>query len=734
MFTIDEFWAILEFLKSGATESTELDRSVFSAALSEKSKTQSYFSTVLDQQSFSTQDYLRLKNFFVDWYSTFKTILASQKTASDPHSLPAKHIEELFRSFGYTQSLEELSSAAKVNFFLDLVNLYKIKGTPLCISRVLSYFGLKQVELVEYWLQKNESGNLVFRAELAVPTVVPISLGSYDISFHDAVAGDPHWLLTESQIETLVATNKINLPSKSPYFGIRAYYGVGDLSKIIACLERRIQDDYLKWKNTGTKVTEIYLKLIKTNVSLMELYLSCCYLLINAFGAPKGTIGNPFLCYNGPETSDWAEVFELYDSYIVRPSSRQERKEKYEEWTALFTRPVSENFLKYAIDPGEKLQEINSSLKEELDSWVASGTAETLLAYFLNELSSWLESNIYAETSNLSLYTVGSGSLSNLYKVLNFFKPYRARMQFSYILHTDNPLLDSLIQEDVVEERYSEIAVDWDNADALPGIYPGWQPSGRTVVSDPSLGEGRIKNIYVDSGGSIKAVWYDSTSEESTTIVSNPPAGSHRVYNVYLTNEEMLPQGKKLVVEFESTPVSSPGTATTVISLPPTGDYMISEMHMSTSGFVVISYESIPASWSLDSTAALYYSRNTYDTGSFFDKGASMDWSWKNRTGFFEYISQELFSIYNCHPPDSTCYVSYGYEFADSTNLVSYYQYGGFTNFDCGWCFDTPFANDLCLLTVMYTLREVTISSSGATSVPITVSPPDFYGNSDGVT
>ena len=130
MFTIDDLWKIMLYLKDG-TISPGLDGLTSSLATSEREISKAFFEQILDQNTFVSNDYRRLRTMLIDWYSSHKTIATTQKYASDVHRLPNKHLSELFRSFGFPLGLDIVPLSSKANFFLDLVNFYK-KNVYIC--------------------------------------------------------------------------------------------------------------------------------------------------------------------------------------------------------------------------------------------------------------------------------------------------------------------------------------------------------------------------------------------------------------------------------------------------------------------------------------------------------------------------------------------------------------------------------------------------------------------------
>ena len=148
MFTIDDLWKVFKVLQGDEDEVTTLSDSFKSLIKSEKTVTTTLFENVIDQAAYNSGDYSRIRSFLVDWYTSLKSIATLQKEVSaDLFSLPDSDLDELFRSFGYDHSTDltfgngvQLNTN-KVNLFFDLVNLYKIKGTPESIIRVLRYYG-----------------------------------------------------------------------------------------------------------------------------------------------------------------------------------------------------------------------------------------------------------------------------------------------------------------------------------------------------------------------------------------------------------------------------------------------------------------------------------------------------------------------------------------------------------------------------------------------------------------
>jgi len=364
MFTLANFWQILNFLDGTSTLS--LDSNTRILAPSEQGVAKNLFENTIDQIVFASDDYKRLKDFLVNWYASHRTIITTQKQANDIFSLPEDQLDELLHSFGFTFATTPLSFLTKANFFLDLVNLYKVKGTPQTLIDVLQYYGLSDIDLAEYWLEKNSGGDLIFRSERYLPPGV-LDIAFANIDFDIMTRDDPHWRLGESQILRLVDINKIALPSKSPYFSIRPRYNLTLLKTILSIVQRHVQDDYDTYSSGGTLSRDIKLTEVNIYASFLELYLSCDYVFNEIYDHTDST-DDRFYCYDGTSiistaviVNQWENRTKRLTSPLTQNVSRETWNEKMDAFYDLFTRQMVNNFFDIN-DPGDLLRVMNSSL------------------------------------------------------------------------------------------------------------------------------------------------------------------------------------------------------------------------------------------------------------------------------------------------------------------------------------------------------------------------------------
>lgn len=699
MFTILDFINLMKYFKGETVES--LDANLIITAEDSKAKATTLFNESIDLVCHTTDDYKRLKNFLINWYASLRTFPAVMKNTTDIRSLPEEYLNELIRSFGYTNSLTEMIKTNKIDFFYDLVNLYKIKGTPEAIERVLSYFGIPEVELVEYWLKYDDSGNLVFHPVRISEAI--ISTVAHNIPF-DAIATDPHWMLTADQVNQLFLTNKIAFPSKSPYFGLRPVSEIigGHITPTLAILTRMVLDEYQGYIGGVDPVKNIGLTQLQCISSLMDLYLASIYAFNSLYNKTIDSTDLSTIVYNGSMSLSNTEIITLYDTLTQREycTTRDQLETNKNLFNLNFTKLRSENFLTLFTTAGTVLSSSNPDLKNIIDTYNLSNNGEEVLKLLLKDLTSWCREHISEGIVNLSSLVLGFGALGYLTDAINFFKPYRARlMSFENIFRIKSPLNDALIAKDVLSTTFLETIVDFDTADSEPGYDLDWEPTGSIVYSTPPTDlSRRIVDLFVDSTGVVRCNFMDSTAWTgiSSVVYSEPNVGEYRVLNIYL--EDLVGGSKKLYVDYNDTPETIGGIKSIVRSLAPAGFYTILDIYMNDLFQFSAVYDATAVTWPIDSTSRIYYSRISYDCGSFFDIGASCDQP-PNEPPHDLIIRETIPDIYNYHTLDSTSDTTASLTMDivyDSTSgeMVEINCDGGWENFDGCGVFDAPAFND----------------------------------------
>jgi len=478
-YNINKFWEILEEIQSGTGDLTEAVKAI---AKNEQASANRFIELVIDQISYNTPDWQRLRRFFRDWYASHRTLTTFQSNISDVYQMPNDQLDELFRSFGYNYSsslrnpVTNEAPLNKVNFFLDLVNLYKRKGTPQGLVDVLQYYGITDVDIYELQLQFDDrvlkdSTDLIFKGRVAAGTtgdLTPIYL-----AFNFLTDRDPHWLQTESQIRQLYNLNKINFPSQSPYFAVKPLFDEEATDAATGILTRQIQNQYTTWDNAGQPdegtiavlPQNAVISILGETVSVLTLYLSTIYTFNKEF-----TVGAPasrFICYDGTNTVAADIIDEFRTLTEQKLTSRAQQKANWIQYLDLFSRVISLNFLQSHEDGGDYLAILHPSVKTALDNLATDNIS--VLGSLLNDLGEWVRNNISYGFINMSYILFGLESLfGNLKDVIEFFKPYRARIVPLETIQFTNRLFNSIIVEDSFSFDANIDVHDFITGDSIP--------------------------------------------------------------------------------------------------------------------------------------------------------------------------------------------------------------------------------------------------------------------------
>ena len=97
----------------------------------------------------------------------------------------------------------------------------------------------------------------------------------------------------------------------------------------------------------------------------------------------------------------------------------------------------------------------------------------------------------------------------------------------------------------------------------------------------------------------------------------------------------------------------------------------------------------VGGTWKRVDPTLQYYQRETFDTGSKFDDGSSID-----KNDFHFEVSEITQERLNTHPEDSSYYNNDHADLGTVGSVHTITTSGGFTRLDTGWKFDSPFNND----------------------------------------
>jgi hypothetical protein len=620
---INLFWEIFKSVSGGTGNITD---ALDAIAKSDRTKLEDYFSNVVDQSSFLTSDYNRLRKLIIDLFATHRSLATSSLRASDVHSMSNSDLDELFRSFGYPHStslrdFDENPLEQKIQFFLDLVNLYKVKGTPQSLVDVLQYYGVTEVDIYEFFLKKSSPSSLYFEGKVVAGTTTnPI-----DITFPylNLTQGDPHWLYTADQILELDKNSKVNLPSKTPYIGVQPIVEVDSFE--MTTIVRRCHDEFDYYRATGTVPTaSAEITYIGELRSFLELYLSSVYMFNKLFSVGRDTLR--FMCYDGTSSDPEIIKAEFDELLNVVPTSRLDQKQKYAQFLDQFTRtqstPTYNDFLVNSNSASYWLGTIAPDIKAQLDS---AGEPLEVLYSLLKDMALWVRANIGYGFVNFGFILFGIQEFfKTLSPAINFFKPYRARILLLEQLQVKSRIPNSIVIEDAFDFYGEQTVHDFITGNSIPCC--GTSPIDSTSTS---ICSGEIVNqCKREFTGAIppvmnwRGIWQSGIAYSINDVVPDLNGNQYICTQVHVSNDQ---------------------------TKPPTG----------------LSYSSF---WSListvvcDSTAVgRYYSRDTFDCGSAFDYGAVVSGADDVEITYEETIHDHLV----CPPADTT-----GFVYSEITNLV----------------------------------------------------------------
>jgi len=476
---------------------SKLGKPVITASLSDLSSSNILFEKTIDQLSFNTSDWNKIRKLVIDWYTALKTMVSVQKNVSDLYGMPDEHLDEAFRSKGFLFSTQ-LSNYGldinynKVNFYYDLVNLYKQKGSPRTLLNTLTYFGFPNIELLEYFTYVRRSTQKVeFHSTSSDYTGKWYSTQTDILPYDEVTQWDPHYLTSEKSIVYGQNNNGLHLPTKSPYFSLRHFINVNDYVKLMTFISRRVQDQYQAWAQSilSTKVDppkELYIESCTMDASVLELYLSCVYTYYRYYGtevnikhptnpiwdtsSQLGDHGENFLCYDGTDAS-YLNIIEDFKEYLENyPLTRDDIKNNQEYFLDKFSRLTSTNFLQNEKVAGKVLELINPELFKRINDLYDINPETIVLGNLLEDLMKWVSSYLSIALPHLNFVLFGTLEFKRIMSpLLDFFKPYHARLlAYDMAFVEDDRNTESVIVEDAPEDHIVEVTLDWDTCNSKP--------------------------------------------------------------------------------------------------------------------------------------------------------------------------------------------------------------------------------------------------------------------------
>jgi len=449
-----------------------------------------FFAKFVQLPSFTGYDSDNLFDFVLHWYAAARTVITLHKNTSDPYTLDDESINEYIKSMGFIYP-EYIPANNKPTFLLELANLYKIKGSPQALVKLLQFLNYTDLRLLEYWLVSDETvSTLTYDMDFEYDdSVLPKQLlfvgkqvermltdqplevrYTYD-QFKEKIK-DAHWFLNEYQIQHLNANLKLSLPSLTPFFGLFNCQYITKWFETYAIISRLVKQEYQDYIDNGV-VYRIHLLRDFGNISLLECMLALWWSFYVQFGyidpvtnevnSEKFATLIPdeqkaHLCYvvdiaNQLNTDTFTDDFNSV--FKAKPKTRSELRAKLQEYKDKFLHKWNYSILPNPQDIRTLLETINP----DLFNWLYSKHTDNL-KHTINELWGVLDYITGALDLALSVFSnilVFEGT--KIYNVINFFKPIYARLiNVAYLLEISTTF-DTIVTDDNVHMNIYQYAI-----------------------------------------------------------------------------------------------------------------------------------------------------------------------------------------------------------------------------------------------------------------------------------
>jgi hypothetical protein len=365
----EKFQEYFEFLKDKKeVDNTSLVDKHKAYLYDERQSCEKFFSKHIELYTYNSFDTELLNGLIKDWYSTLKVINKETNYSKNPYFASSEYLDNIIKSLGIDFP-DLLSLYVKPAFSVDIVNLYKIKGTYGSIKSALKYFYLIPVELYEVWLEEDlklypqnpNDTDLFFKS-------YPIRRNelrrtSFDIEFKNEfeyyTKKDPHWYYQKDDILKIIKNpdknDGLELPSLTPYLKIVAAPDLNAFYRQLTHLTKIIHEEYNYYqanKNDSSFSFDphrlLYHEQSGKFLSLLETFLGLGYIWTKRYGKFENNEanGNILLSNIDLDLTEYPEDSSIYD-YVTRFYEYQKLKDI---WVDVHQRPVDKTSEKFTYN------------------------------------------------------------------------------------------------------------------------------------------------------------------------------------------------------------------------------------------------------------------------------------------------------------------------------------------------------------------------------------------------
>lgn len=248
----DEVNSALERILTEYSRFLELDSNISILAYSEREKTKKFFEKVVDQSVYFNPDSLKLRRYFIDWYASHRTEITKAKQSSDLYLLTNEELNEFMLSYGFPYPRHIISRGNRIQFLSNLINNYKKKGTSEAIANIVSLYGLRNVNISEWWIRYDKRREKPYFAKSNV--IHPENLRSdksleIEKSYDEFILNNPHWQMTYDELhnEFIKPNNLISLPSITNIVSIETHSNLTEMELAAAVYQRKLAETLDFW-------------------------------------------------------------------------------------------------------------------------------------------------------------------------------------------------------------------------------------------------------------------------------------------------------------------------------------------------------------------------------------------------------------------------------------------------------------------------------------------------------
>jgi hypothetical protein len=145
------------------------------------------------------------------------------------------------------------------------------------------------------------------------------------------------------------------------------------------------------------------------------------------------------------------------DEILEPPISRLDQKTRIEYLKTIWEYPTTLYFLQNEIDAENILSVLSPEIKEYCDLKISISEENDLIYSLISTLNDWIKIYISTDVPSIIIFILGFSYDNEINKIIDFFKPYRARLAFIDEIYVfKDRLHESIVTEDLLYQNIYE--------------------------------------------------------------------------------------------------------------------------------------------------------------------------------------------------------------------------------------------------------------------------------------